>query len=146
MSDQIQLAIGAVPWCPSPDSKLVEEYAHYDMPLSGLIEQAGCTYLFECVEGVGMNFNIWAYAPVTPREAEQLNRLDGEELTEAIGGLLEAGPITVALAAEDQVATGAVIETADLRTNGVFDAAISRIGQILRRELSITETLQGVAS
>lgn len=141
MSSQIQLALGAAPWRPSPDARLIKEYARYDMPLSGLIEQAGRTYLFECVEGVGMDVNVWAYTPITSRNIMRLNRLDGENLTEAIGELLESARVTVALVAEDQVVTGTVIEEGELRSDGILKAAISRIRQALRRDLSIADAL-----
>lgn len=141
MSDQIQLAVGAVPWCPSPDARMVEEYARYDMPLSGLIEQAGRTYLFECIEGAGMDFNVWAYVPVTGRQVAALNRLDGERLTKAIGDALEADTVTVALANDDHVVTGTVVEAHESQSSGILKAALARIRQALRYDLSIADAL-----
>lgn len=141
MSDQIQLAVGAVPWCPSPDARMIAEYARYDMPLSGLIEQAGRTYLFECIEGAGMDFNVWAYAPITGRQIASLNRLDGERLTKAIGDVLEADTVTVALASEDHVVTGTLVEAHESQSSGILTAALARIRQALRYDLSIADAL-----
>ena len=134
MSDLIKLAIGGEPWSPSPDSELLEEYARYDMPTCGVISQSGSLFLFECVEGVELDFNVWIYALLELNEKELLDRLDASQLEEAIDRIFLTRRVTIALAENDGIITG--VETyldksdeVDIRT-----AALRAIKSLLEHE------------
>ena len=49
----------------------LEVLNEYDMPLSGLIEQGGMTFLYVCLLGELEELNIWAYSRTSakPRQA-----------------------------------------------------------------------------
>jgi hypothetical protein len=132
VSDQIQLLIGATPWLPSAESELVEEYAHYDMPTVGVISQYGCYFLFECVEGVVDNFNIWVYAPITKKEEEELSQLTGSELTEAIDAIWGSRDLTAAIAEGDAILTGGPVVQATVKRLGVTRAALNALHTLVK--------------
>lgn len=65
MSDLIALDVGRHPWKPTPESELVIEYQHYDIPLTGVIRQGGVEYLFACLDGAEDNVSVWWYTHIT---------------------------------------------------------------------------------
>jgi len=146
VSDQINLSIGEAPWQPSHDSEVVLEFNHYDMPTAGVLSQAGCFYLFECLEGVADDFNIWAYTPLYSDEKDRLSTLAGSSLRQAMEGVWESRPATCALAVADQIQTGAVIEADVVREYGVLRATVRTITALLEREKSVSRALQDAAS
>lgn len=60
--DRIELVTGDLPWEPGSAS-LIETIHHYDIPLSGLIEQHGTTF-FWCIEGEVPRGSLWGYVPI----------------------------------------------------------------------------------
>ena len=144
MSDQIQLAVGAKPWLPSHDAEIVEEYAHYDMPLSGVVSQSGCFYLFECIEGPVEAVNIWIYAPLLEREEDDLSRLSGDSLSKAMDEVWRSRDVVIALAVEDKIFTGTTISSYDINSLGIRTAVFKETRSLLERERLITGALESV--
>ena len=144
VSDQIGLAIGATPWEPSGDSKIEQVYDRYDMPTAGVLSQAGCVFLFECIEGAVQQFNFWAYAPLLGWERENLSRLSGAALLAAMDEIWRTRDVTVALAVDDRILTGAVVGETTIQEMGLLSAAFRTIHDLLQREITVTEALEGV--
>ena len=144
MSDQIQLAIGAPPWRPSYDAELVEEYRDYDMPTAGIVSQAGCHYLFECLEGNVANVNVWVYAPLLEREEAELSTLtgDAQALAAAMDEIWSSRDVTVALAAGDAIFTGTNLSAHRLADADIRRVALGEIRKLLERERDITGALE----
>lgn len=142
MSDQINLAIGANPWQPSGGSELVEEYSHYDAPTAGVLSQAGCYFLFECVEGIAYKFSVWVYAPITDQEEEFLSSLSGEMLAVAMDEIWRSRQVTVALASKDEILTGGTLNGHEISDVGIRLAALERLRSVVDLEVGITEALE----
>jgi hypothetical protein len=100
MADQIAIQDGALPWQPSGGSELVDTYAYYDQPTLGLIRQAGCPYVFRCVDLVDDRLSLWAYALIKEQEAAVLSEAD--DLPRALEEVTAGKPFTVALADEEE--------------------------------------------
>jgi len=132
MSDQIHLLIGANPWRPSGDADLVEEFDNYDMPTAGVVAQSGCYFLFECVEGIALAANVWLYAPITESEEEQLSRLSGSKLAQAMDEVWGSRDATVALAEGDAIRTGGTVSQHLIEHRGPRAAAVSALQAILK--------------
>jgi len=95
---------GAPPWLPASNVTALTVLNEYDIPLSGLIEQAGATYLFVCVLGEMEDLNIWAYAPLKDGEQARLVSLLDDELAHAIPEVLADRMLTVGFAEDDKLA------------------------------------------
>ncbi len=126
MADQVSLQPGFPPWQPAADAELVRTFSYYDMPLIGVIRQAGALYLFLCVEGQSGSENLWAYALIQEDEASTLDRLVREpnEFDSTLKTLTLGKPLVVALAREGHgVVSSALIEQPSLHPS-LLDAAI----------------------
>ncbi|HTN80288.1 MAG TPA: hypothetical protein VMK16_11480 [Acidimicrobiales bacterium] len=67
--DAFVVESGASPWQPTPRSReLVRYRMSPDMPLVGVVEQDGMSYLYQCVLGQTEEVNIWLYTPLLPCE------------------------------------------------------------------------------
>jgi len=146
MSDQIGLSIGAAPWQPSGDSHIERIYDRYDMPTAGVFSQAGCLFLFECIEGVNQKVNVWAYAPLLSWESSDLDGLSGEDLIASMEKVWQTRDVTVALATDDKLLTAAVVSDFSIQKVGLLGAALEELLILLRREITATEALQGVTN
>lgn len=142
MSDQIHLAIGACPWQPSPDSELVEEYSHYDMPTAGVISQSGCLFLFECIEGMVLGVSVWIYAPILEREEETLSHLSGTFLSQAMDEIWRSRDVAIVLVSNDAIQTGGTVNRDMILRWGIRAAALREIQSLLDRERLMTGTLK----
>jgi hypothetical protein len=144
MSDQIQLAIGAPPWRPSYDAELVAEYRRYDMPTAGIVSQAGCHYLFECLEGHVMNVNTWAYAPLLKKEEEKFCNLldDAQAMAAAMDEIWYSRDVTVALASGDAIFTGKNVSAHKLVNVDIRRVVLEEIRELLDRERDMTGALE----
>jgi len=145
VSDQIHLAIGASPWQPSPDSELVEEYSHYDMPTAGVISQSGCLFLFECLEGIVLDVSIWIYAPILEREEEALSHLSGNPLSEAMDEIWRSRDVAVVLVSADAIQSGGTVTRDTIARWGIRRAALKEIQSLLDRERLMAGTLKEAA-
>jgi hypothetical protein len=104
MTDLLQPEPGARPWLPAGDVTALATLNEYNIPLAGLIEQGGTTYLYACLFGELEDVNIWAYARVNKAEIERLNSLTGDALADAIRASLENRMLLVAIAFDHELA------------------------------------------
>jgi hypothetical protein len=81
MGDAIAIHKGTLPWVPNEfQTRMVEEFHHYDMPLVGVVEQSGVDYLFQCVVGEVEPISIWQYTILHPDERAKLEEASQDEL------------------------------------------------------------------
>lgn len=100
MMDTIQLEVGLPPWQPSSDAELVEVFVRNNMPVFGILKQAGNQYLFRCVEGFGDSTHVWVYAEISKAKAHYL-RDRREHMWAALENVAITAPKTVALATDE---------------------------------------------
>lgn len=100
MSDLLLPEYGARPWLPASNVTALEVLNLYDIPLSGLIEQGGTTYLYACLLGEMDDLNIWAYGRLDEGEVSRLTSLLGDELEAAIDEMLANRMLVAAIASD----------------------------------------------
>jgi hypothetical protein len=100
MSDLLLPEQGARPWLPASNATALEILNEYDVPLSGLVEQGGTTYLYTCLFGELEDLNIWAYARLDEAEVERITSLLDDELGAAIDQALADRMLIVAIASD----------------------------------------------
>lgn len=100
MSDLLLPEQGARPWLPASNVTALEVLNQYDVPLSGLIEQGGTTYLYACLLGEMEDLNIWAYGRLDEDEVNRLTSLLDDELGAAIDKVLANRMLVVAIASD----------------------------------------------
>ena len=67
--DSFVVESGASPWHPTRTSHELARYRSSDeIPLIGVVHQAGSDYLYQCVLGETEEVNIWLYTPLLPSE------------------------------------------------------------------------------
>jgi hypothetical protein len=103
MSDQLRPQQGARPWLPAYDVTSRLLLNEYNIPLTGLIDQDGVTYLYACLLGELEDVNLWAYAWVSDAEISQLTSLTGEDLDAAVNQALTHRTLVIGLAAGHQL-------------------------------------------
>jgi len=65
---------GACPWQPTPRTREVARYRMADdLPLTGVVEQGGALFLYQCVLGHVEQVNIWTYTPLLPHEHREIH-------------------------------------------------------------------------
>jgi hypothetical protein len=85
MSDQIRLEHGRLPWVPTDDSQLTRVFDEYDLPLTGVIQQDGCFYFFDCVAGrMSSRLGIWFYSHISSAELAELDDSEGSQFEELV--------------------------------------------------------------
>lgn len=141
MSDQIHLRIGARPWLPADTATMIKELDRWDRPTAGILEQHGCFFLFECIEGHVIHANLWVYAPVSLDEVERLGKLSEESLTRLMDEILNDRDLTAALAVESHITAGADVAADQVKSLGLAHAALDAIEEGMRRNHSATQTL-----
>jgi hypothetical protein len=103
MSDLLHLQEGARPWLPADDVRPLDTLNEYNIPLAGLIEQGGTTFLYSCLLGELEELNIWAYVLVDESESERLMSLLGDDLAAAMRESLTDRPVMAALAHDHEL-------------------------------------------
>jgi hypothetical protein len=73
MADHLEVVPGHAPWEPSTDAKLVKTYHRYGVPLVGLIDRHGDTYLFVRRYRGEESLSVWLYAPVASDDVARLD-------------------------------------------------------------------------
>jgi hypothetical protein len=99
MSDQLRPQQGARPWLPADDVTSRLLLNEYNIPLAGLVDQDGVTYLYACLMGELEDVNIWAYALVDDVEISLLTSLTSDDLGAAISEALTHRTLVIAIAA-----------------------------------------------
>ncbi|MEU9884354.1 hypothetical protein [Sphaerisporangium sp. NPDC051011] len=130
MPEHIRLRFGALPWQPGDDSTLSTAYDRHDRPVSGLLDQRGQLYLFDCIEGHAWDVNVWVYTPVTNADADKLADAEGREFAGLVDRIVKRGPTTAALAVADRLEMALPIKPdaigKDLYT-GIMDIVLTKI-------------------
>jgi hypothetical protein len=103
MSDWLLLEPGARPWLPGGGASERLVLNEYDIPLMGLVDQGGTTFLYMCLLGELEQLNIWAYVRLEQQEANRLASLQGDQVVRAAARCLSARPVTVALAHDHEL-------------------------------------------
>jgi hypothetical protein len=103
MGDLLLPEPGARPWMPAGNATTFETLHKYNIPLSGLIEQDGVTFLYACLVGELEELNVWAYSHVTAREVKRLTSLLGDDLAAATDAALMHRDVIVALAHDHEL-------------------------------------------
>lgn len=100
MSEQIAIEQGREPWLPSADAELVRTLHFYDMPLIGVVRQAGTLHLFRCIEGHVDTNNLWAYTTLDEAELATIDAAELDALNDVIDRIVDGRPVVVALSRE----------------------------------------------
>ncbi|MBW3638245.1 MAG: hypothetical protein KY451_00085 [Actinobacteria bacterium] len=120
MSDLIHVEHGAAPWQASHDARVIKQYRYYDVPLSGVIEQNGCQYLFKCASRPDEVLTLWWYTDITPDERRMIEDGPAEEFNTRFRKLDLHGWCRIAFATER---LGIVdYEDAELTPEGLAEA------------------------
>lgn len=119
MSDLLRLEASAAPWRPRADAHLISELHRHDIPLVGLIEQHGVTYLFACLVGEAEPNNVWAYALVTEQELARLHRADERDFDAVVGDLLSNRMLQVAVAFDWKLAEWDLVDAGSEGPGGI---------------------------
>ena len=81
--DAFVVESGASPWHPTRGTREVARYrCSTDIPLVGVLEQAGTHYLYQCVLGQGEEVNIWLYTPLLPCERDAIEAVSARQADE----------------------------------------------------------------
>jgi len=139
MSDLLFPEQGARPWLPAENVTTLTMLNEYNIPLAGLIEQGGTTYLYVCLLGELEELNIWAYAGLSQAEIHRLASLLDDELAAAMDLALVDRMLVVAFAKDHQLVDWLRI---DAGVEGPL-ALSKRFVDQMRRRLETTQ--EGVA-
>jgi hypothetical protein len=149
MSDLLLPEQDARPWLPAGNVTALATLNEYDIPLSGLIEQGGTTFLYVCLLGELEELNIWAYSRPSQPELDRLTALVDDDLAAAIDAALADRVLVVALAHDHQLVNWVRI---DAGVEGPLALAKRFVDQVRRRlkaeqhEVDELERQQALAS
>ncbi len=153
MSDFMRIERSHRPWEPAHGATLIETLNYYDQPLSGIIEQDGSYYLFDCVAGHLDDRHLWCYRHLTDAELDAVRSSEpGEPARQLLAELLTEGPFVVAVADDEGGILGAHevdnLEPDTLRTAVDLILDEFRVDTARRSELAsqFTERLLNQAS
>lgn len=121
---------GARPWLPASNVTALTVLNEYDIPLSGLIEQDGTTYLYVCLLGELEDLNVWAYAQLDKAESARLGSLVDDELAVAIDEALANRMLIMALADDHELVAWLRIDSG---IEGPLALSKRFVGQLGRR-------------
>jgi hypothetical protein len=122
MSDAVHIEQGAPPWMPSSTTTTKEVLHKYTIPLVGIIEQQGVSFLFWCVTGHAAPENAWAYARVDEDDVQRLKQANDETFDDALRAAAGEKVCTFAVASDDK----GIIESVILHPPAAFDTAHAR--------------------
>lgn len=110
MADMLQVQKCARPWAPARDVTAGEVLHRHDIPLIGLFDQAGHTFLYVCLLGETDTTNVWAYSRLEPGELEKLLATDGDNFDEVVDELLSNRALTLAIALDWEIEDWSVLD------------------------------------
>lgn len=91
---------GARPWLPADSAVGKDVLNMYNIPLVGLIEQGGATFLYACLLGELEAQNIWAYGEADQSEVALLSSAGDNELADVTDHMLANRELIVAHASD----------------------------------------------
>lgn len=145
MSDLLLPQHDAPPWMPADNVAPLQVFNEYNIPLAGLIEQDGMTYLYVCLLGELEDANICAYARLSEGEVTWLSSLIEDELATAISETLANRVLVVAIASDYKLADWLSIDVGVEGPAAVvrrFIAQLSRHLEATRRDLEELQSQQ----
>ncbi len=81
--DAFVVESGASPWRPTRCTQELALYRRsHEIPLVGVVEQAGTQYLYQCVLGQTEEVNIWLYTPLLPCERAAIEAASARRASE----------------------------------------------------------------
>jgi hypothetical protein len=114
----------------------VETLSEYNVPLAGLIEEKGRTYLYVCLLGELEPVNIWAYCSLSGPDVEHLRASRDDDLSAAIDETLSSrSTLLVAFAADYELVRWLTI---DAGVDHPLELAKRFISQLRRRPEALT--------
>jgi hypothetical protein len=102
MTELTKLELGALPWEPKRGLRMRSEFDRWDVPTAGLLRSwRGRYYLFRCLDGAASQYSVWAYAAISKKQAQHLQKLTGKELRDVQFEIFLAQDLSFAIAEED---------------------------------------------
>lgn len=80
---------------------MVAVFNEYDKPLTGIVEQQGCHYFFDCFYGHIEGLSVWMYSLIQEDAAEAMFAANAEEFKELQSQAHRYAPARLVLAVED---------------------------------------------
>jgi hypothetical protein len=81
--DGFTVESGANPWQPTRCTRELIRYRRSrEIPLVGVVEQAGAQYLYQCVLGQSEEVNIWLYTPLLQSERDAIEAASARRANE----------------------------------------------------------------
>ena len=129
--DAFVVESGASPWQPTPRTRELVRYRSSDeIPLVGVIEQDGSSYLYQCVLGQAEEVNIWLYTPLLPCERDVIESASPRKANELFARFSRRdGRLAIA---HNSVG---VIAVRHLKADGDADAEVGVLFSALREYL-----------
>lgn len=134
---------GARPWLPADSATAGEVLNAYNVPLTGLVEQDGTTFLFACLLGELERQNIWAYAKLEAGEAAELVSAGDDEFSERVDEALTNRMLVVALASDYELVDWLTI---DAGVEGPLALAKRFLDAMRRRLTSMQQDVDDLSS
>lgn len=121
---------GRLPWKPCPDARDVNVWHQYEHPHIGTFTSNIGTVVFTVLGGVETDVSVWAYACLTPEEAQGLDTIEFDSLAhlrEYIDETFATHRLVLALADDLLIASWAVAE----RIGPLYEVATDFLEQVL---------------
>jgi hypothetical protein len=133
---------GARPWLPASDVTALAVYHEWNVPLAGLLEQAGNRFLFTCLLGEESDSSsVWAYAPISDQEITKLEKLTGDEFADALDASLANKALVVAFADDDKLSTWHMIDSGEEPPSAIVRRFLERWRVSLRDQIQQAEEI-----
>jgi hypothetical protein len=135
VGDIVQIAPGAAPWKPTPDSTLQAEYQYYDVPTLGITRQHGVDHLFQCILDLDP-VSYWAYTHVTEDERQHLeDAIDADAFTKTLDSIVcdRAAVLAMAMADVGVLAARPVQDLFEVTVDEAMTELAHDLGSTLRR-------------
>ena len=142
MSDLIQIDAGARPWMPSASTELIATLDEYNVPLAGLIEQHGVTFLFVCAAGEEEPDNVWLYSLVSAEEIQALTEASGRQILGVMADSLKHRIVVAGLAEDWRLVEWDHFETGDNTPGRIVRNFLRRLNARLQRRGNAVSTLE----
>ncbi|MFK4083643.1 hypothetical protein ACI2LF_06010 [Kribbella sp. NPDC020789] len=130
MADMLRVQRGARPWAPAPGIGLGEVLHRHNIPLIGLVQQGGHTFLYACLIGEGDTANVWAYSRLETAEEARLLGAEDDDFDAVVNELLSDRPLTLAIAFDWEIEESSVL---DAGQEGFLTTADRFLTRVMKR-------------
>lgn len=124
------VAQGRLPWSPSAAADNLDIWHEYEFPRTGTFTTQGTVVLFTLVGGSETQISVWAYAPLSQGEAEDLadrTFASATELRQFVRDVFDGRQVVLALADDLMVSSWSVFEV----KGELYEVATSFLEQVL---------------